>query len=214
MKMEIKFAFDSDKIPPKAFKNLMRTPGSYETLKNTIALIRRELNGAACPEHQEAPHITVSVSENGKVAVEISGCCERFIETVRAPFERELKQTAYFTPNMEVIFEIEGAFEPLIFQAHEIVRMTLGRFDDGDKNGKPDINLRDYNAADKGVSRRHAILFWQNGALNIVDNESSNGTFLNDRALEPHVPHVLHDCDRISLAGLNMVVKLRKPVEE
>jgi ribosomal protein S14 len=53
---------------------------------------------------------------------------------------------------------------------------------------------------DPGVSRRHLrILRAPDGTLSLVDIGSTNGTKLNDTAVEPNVPTVLHEGDEITL---------------
>ena len=61
--------------------------------------------------------------------------------------------------------------------------------------------------ADLGVSRRHAsIVADAQGEVWLTDLESTNGTYLNDGRVAPHVPHRLHDGDRVRL-GSSVVVK-------
>ena len=61
--------------------------------------------------------------------------------------------------------------------------------------------------SDLGVSRRHAALVADpQGEIWLTDLNSTNGTFLNDGRVAPHVPHRLHDGDRVRL-GSSVVVK-------
>ncbi len=78
--------------------------------------------------------------------------------------------------------------------------LTLGRLD---VNGpKPDIDLSQFDAASKGVSRMHAALRLTNDTLVLVDLGSTNGTYLNEEFLTPNMPHILHDGDTIRLGSL------------
>ena len=66
----------------------------------------------------------------------------------------------------------------------------------------PDIDLSVYAAADKGVSRRHATIIRRENNLNIVDNDSPNGTYLNGQRLVANQPRVLRDGDEVRLGHL------------
>ena len=51
------------------------------------------------------------------------------------------------------------------------------------------------------VSRRHATLrITSSGRLHVVDHGSSNGTFKNDRRIEPNIPVELDDGDTVSFS--------------
>jgi len=49
------------------------------------------------------------------------------------------------------------------------------------------------------VSRKHAKIEKKGGKTTVIDLESTNGTYLNDRRLEPYVEYVLHDGDRTKI---------------
>ena len=86
----------------------------------------------------------------------------------------------------------------------------MGRFDP-DTGEAPLIDLKDCNAIDKGVSRRHAkIIRRDSGTLNLVDEESGNGTFLNGQRLVPNQPRILRDGDEIRLGYLVLYVHFEK----
>jgi ABC-type multidrug transport system ATPase subunit len=58
------------------------------------------------------------------------------------------------------------------------------------------------------ISSQHAqLIFDANGNLYVIDLNSSNGTFLNDRKLEPGVPYQIRENDKLSFSG-NQGVKL------
>lgn len=86
--------------------------------------------------------------------------------------------------------------------AHEI---TLGRTDT--KRGvHPDLDLSPDGGLDAGVSRLHAAIRPENGAVVIVDLASSNGTLVNGVELVPNLPQPLHDGDEIELGALRLTV--------
>lgn len=69
----------------------------------------------------------------------------------------------------------------------------------------PDIDLAHYQARDKGVSRRHAAVVLYSGEIHILDLDSVNGTFVNNKRLLPDSPYALRNGDRILLGDFEMV---------
>lgn len=70
----------------------------------------------------------------------------------------------------------------------------------------PDIDLAAYDARDKGVSRRHAVLIRYRGMIHILDLNSVNGTFLNGERILPEVPYALNGGDQVMLANLCLTI--------
>jgi serine/threonine protein kinase len=54
---------------------------------------------------------------------------------------------------------------------------------------------------DSQVSRYHAVIRFQAAAWLITDQGSTNGTFINDKALAPHQPHILQPGDVLRLGS-------------
>jgi pSer/pThr/pTyr-binding forkhead associated (FHA) protein len=73
----------------------------------------------------------------------------------------------------------------------------------------PDVDLINYRARERGVSRRHAALVRFKGDIHLLDLGSVNGTFVNSRRLPPEIPHLLHEGDRITLGELSLVISLK-----
>lgn len=70
----------------------------------------------------------------------------------------------------------------------------------------PDIDLAPFNARDKGVSRRHAVLVRYRGMIHLLDLNSVNGTFLNGERILPEVPYAVNAGDQVTLANLTLTV--------
>lgn len=66
------------------------------------------------------------------------------------------------------------------------------------------INLDTFDADQKGVSRRHALLERDDDRLYISDLGSTNHTFLNGQQLQEHDRLVLRDGDHVRLGHLAM----------
>ena len=82
--------------------------------------------------------------------------------------------------------------KPLAEHSGEKEQTTIGRA------AANDVALPD---VEKRVSGRHARIDRSGGKFLLVDLGSTNGTFLNDRKLEPHVGVELKDGDRIAIGN-------------
>jgi pSer/pThr/pTyr-binding forkhead associated (FHA) protein len=98
-----------------------------------------------------------------------------------------------------VILRVIEATDAVVFRPTKPT--VLGRVSPSNPR-KPDIDLRDYRAYEKGVSCYHATIYVYENDLVIADLGSTNGTFLNGERLVPHQRHVLHDGDEIRLSNL------------
>ena len=62
------------------------------------------------------------------------------------------------------------------------------------------------------VSRRHAMITYANGCYLLRDLGSRNGTFLNDRRLEPYSVHILQPHDKIRIGtAMSYLLQFRTP---
>lgn len=117
--------------------------------------------------------------------------------------------SARFSSRTNLIIGVEGAAEKLVFDADEISELIIGRKDP--KTGEaPEMDLAEYNALEKGVSRQHASIIRKDGSLYLVDRGSANGTFLNGQRLVPNQPRVLRDGDDLRLGHLVLRVSFEK----
>lgn len=105
----------------------------------------------------------------------------------------------------QLVLGIEGETRSLCFTANDITELVVGRVDP--KTGDaPPINMSDYGALEKGVSRKHAIIMRKDGSLYLIDQASANGTYLNGQKLVPNQPRVLRDGDDVRFGHLVMRV--------
>lgn len=83
---------------------------------------------------------------------------------------------------------------------------VVGRSDPVNSQYIPDVDLKDCDAAEHGVSRRHAAIVTLNDEICLVDLNSSNGTFVNGQKLRPDYPQVLQDEDKLRFGTLYALV--------
>ena len=111
-------------------------------------------------------------------------------------------------------FIATGHFQVKIVDSQQVVGQfvspgiegyILGRSDSGSPY-VPDIDLNAYNALEKGVSRRHAVLLNYRNTLHVMDLGSVNGTLLNEDRLQPDKPYPLREGDKVCLGSLNLAL--------
>jgi len=97
-----------------------------------------------------------------------------------------------------------------VFDAGTINELRIGRVNP-DNGERPEIDLTDANAIEKGVSRRHAaIIRKEGGAIHLVDKGSDNGTYLNGQKLIPNQARILRDGDEIRLGFLVLNIRFER----
>lgn len=107
--------------------------------------------------------------------------------------------TARLGKERKLVLHVRDHQSPLIVNLTD--QLTLGRFDP-DTGEHPDVNLEDYDAQEKGVSRRHAAILVEDEALKVMDLGSANATFLNGQKLIAHQARILRDGDELRLARM------------
>lgn len=106
----------------------------------------------------------------------------------------------------EIILVIRGMVERVEMKADKPI--TLGRSDMRTRF-VPDIDLTPYGALERGVSREHAQLHLEGDHLFITDLESTNGTFIASKRVEPRVPTQIHKGDELLLGRLAVQILFR-----
>lgn len=114
--------------------------------------------------------------------------------------------TARFGSRTDLIIYVRDANERFVFDAGSITELVIGRFDP-DTGESPEIDLQELGGPEKGVSRRHALIVRREGSLNIVDEGSHNGSYLNGQRLVAHQPRILRDGDDLRLGHLVLRIK-------
>lgn len=108
--------------------------------------------------------------------------------------------------NHEIILVIRGMVERLAIKDNKPV--ILGRSDMRTRF-VPDVDLTPYGALDRGVSREHSRLHLEEDRLYITDLDSTNGTFLAGKRLDPHVATLIRKGDELVLGRLAVQILFR-----
>jgi len=80
----------------------------------------------------------------------------------------------------------------------------LGRSDPVDQV-EPDVDLSIYGGFEQGVSRRHALILWDENGYTLEDLGSTNGTVVNREKVIPGQPVSLVEGDVIHLGKMKAV---------
>jgi len=108
--------------------------------------------------------------------------------------------TAYFSRQDQLQLAFRDTEESLLVDMPE--QLVLGRAHDGPPEDMPDVDLVDYGAVEKGVSRQHLLVTREDDTIAVTDLNSANGSFLNGQRLFPHDPRILRDEDELRLGRL------------
>ena len=82
----------------------------------------------------------------------------------------------------------------------------LGRASAEIKTNETLVDLTQFGALELGISRVHAMIRQSKGGYQLIDFESSNGTWLENQRLVPKQPYPLESGDRIRVGRLNILV--------
>ncbi len=125
----------------------------------------------------------------------------RFSSPIQIPGD-----TSSLSEMHEIILVIRGMVERVEIKADKPI--ILGRSDMRTRF-VPDIDLTPYGALERGVSREHAQLHLEGDYLYITDLESTNGTFIADKRLEPRVPTQIRKGDDLLFGRLSVQILFR-----
>ena len=109
-----------------------------------------------------------------------------------------------------LIIKVRDHEKTFVFDAATITELQIGRVNPS-SGEVPEIDLSEYNAVEKGVSRRHATLVRkEGGAMHLVDKGSDNGTYLNGQKMIANQARILRDGDEIRLGFLVLTIKFER----
>jgi hypothetical protein len=125
-------------------------------------------------------------------------------EDARAFASSRMAGGGLFAEQRPLVFEIEGASLELPIQEE----LTVGRaIDSMDKDG-PTVSLHQFDAAKRGVSRKHMQIRRRGPLIFVADLDSTNGTYLNGRRLQRGEERILRDGDELHLSHLLIKIRL------
>ncbi len=88
-----------------------------------------------------------------------------------------------------------------------VTRVIIGRLGHSPDPDPPDVDLNQFSARDKGVSRRHCAITRKGKLVYLSDLGSSNGTRLNGKRLFGEQARLLRSGDELELGKLKLHVR-------
>ena len=110
-----------------------------------------------------------------------------------------------------VEFTIKNPDHTFSIRSDDVHDVVIGRKDSNLKY-RPVIDLADFGGKLFGVSRRHATLNNRNGLLFITDHDTTNGTYVNSKRIDPEIPHVLTHGDKLQIGRVRLLVQFADKV--
>jgi pSer/pThr/pTyr-binding forkhead associated (FHA) protein len=86
-------------------------------------------------------------------------------------------------------------------------RVVIGRLGHSPDADQPDVDLNQFSAREKGVSRRHCAITRKGKLVYLSDLGSSNGTRLNGKRLFGDQARLLRAGDALELGKLRLLVR-------
>jgi hypothetical protein len=112
-------------------------------------------------------------------------------------------------PENGVGIHVAGAPKP--YYVHMYKELILGRTADATLEAV--LDLSDLNAAEMGVSRRHALIRRTESGFEVVDLGSRNGTWLNAERLVPNKPYPFPSGSHLRIGQMRLLV-IYRPVQK
>jgi hypothetical protein len=156
------------------------------------------------PEHPFDERITNDVRHEAEEAMKLYAAVQNIHSQEQKP------RSGIFGLGMMLRVEVQGANTPIHILPQK--EMVIGRVDPASGDA-PEIDLSPYAAYQMGVSRRHAIIQWENDELQVVDLGSRNGTYINGKKVQPHQSLKLRHEDEIRLGKMSLKVYFRQKGE-
>ena len=156
-------------------------------------------------------HCNTALGHNNQKTVMLSKRSEHtntlpddFDKVLGAPRHKSERFMDFEIPsNGIVLIQLENGQPIAILNEKSFI---LGRESDEIKIWEPLVDLTHLNAYEYGISRVHARIRKVKNSYQIIDLESTNGTWIENQRIAPKTPTPLASGDRIRLGRLNMLV--------
>jgi len=126
-----------------------------------------------------------------------------FIPISTAPQKRRTARLAPDLATGSIALYIDATDEPVMIRMSR--QAILGRYS---PNGaaQPRIDLTPFGGFDRGISRLHAILKKTDKGLVIEDLASVNGTWFDNKRLQPYLPTPIRSGDHVRLGSIDIEI--------
>ena len=145
-----------------------------------------------------------SVPENYPSTVDVTGDTKSFVED----FNEKIEQVNREVPAEGIAIYLLGLTHPIEVRLEN--EFLLGRTTQATDEKVVDLTF--YNAYTLGVSRRHLMVRRSGDGYEVMDLNSSNGTWVNEQRLVPQQPFPLKSGSQIRLGNMRIFVAFRQQI--
>ncbi|MBZ0306567.1 MAG: FHA domain-containing protein [Anaerolineae bacterium] len=121
-----------------------------------------------------------------------------------------------FQEDYLLILELKGTDNQVIVSPRK--KIILGRSGTDEITGEETegalVDFQQLGGLLAGVSRQHAQVTFNDHLVTVMDLNSTNGTRINGRRLDPHSPRLLREGDELQLGKLTLTAHFYKPKRE
>ncbi|MBX3063244.1 MAG: FHA domain-containing protein [Anaerolineae bacterium] len=119
--------------------------------------------------------------------------------------KRKGHDTSLEAPHGSLTLNVRGVIERIPLD--RVNRLVVGRTDQ-DRGYTPDFDLSPFGAMERGVSRSHMLLNYEDNKLIATDLGSANGSALNGVKMEANRPYEVKDRDELTVGRLAINVRI------
>ena len=155
----------------------------------------------------------------GQCGSQIAFISDKKVDTLVYPgqirgLEMDIKDTIPKKLLEEKTFLLYSSERKEVIEIPDQVEFTIGRFVEGQVI-TPDVDLNQYEAYDKGISRLHATIRvnTENNRVHVIDLGSANGSSVNVYEIPANSEVPLNHGDVLTLGKFNMKVILPKDMK-
>ncbi len=113
-------------------------------------------------------------------------------------------------PSEGIAIYLLGLLHPIEIRLENI--FIIGRL--VDPKQEKVVDLTRYNAFILGVSRRHLMVRRTGDGYEVMDLDSTNGTWVNGQRLEPQLPFAVISGQQIRLGNLPIFISFRQQISK
>jgi pSer/pThr/pTyr-binding forkhead associated (FHA) protein len=121
------------------------------------------------------------------------------------PDDRPVPPPDQVAPPWRILFHV-GTENRTTVGLQVSAQMLVGRSDAGG-DSVPDLDLSPLDGRRSGVSRRHALITYENETLFLTDLNSTNGTRINGFQLTPGRSYRLRDGDELEFGRIRGIMR-------
>jgi pSer/pThr/pTyr-binding forkhead associated (FHA) protein len=135
---------------------------------------------------------------------------EQETRSLSRDLEEQIQTANMEEPSEGIAIYLLGLLHPIEIRLENI--FIIGRL--VDPKQEKVVDLTRYNAFTLGVSRRHLMVRRTGDGYEVMDLDSTNGTWVNGQRLEPQLPFAVISGQQIRLGNLPIFISFRQQISK